>query len=591
MERDSLDRLSRIKQLALVAVVGVAALTGVVSCAWASEPAHNSEPAIASELQARPIDLLTSHDHWQMEGAKYQSGKLVISATNSSIVHQDGSPGIVNPPVNLFGTRLNVKGDFAINTTLTGVNATAEVSLYGKPPLIEDEERAEEGTLDIKLYNNTFTAYVSDQQHGKNAEKLIKTIKPAGTHTIRVADIGGNLNFTIDNKSTGYMSDQGIFKSGNLWFGMDALSSGSKFDVTRLVAKGQGNGQVSVVDTRSLTIPHNSAEGFVALAQKVRPGFIVGAAVAPGPLVSDSTYRKILGENYNGISIENASKFQFIHPLPGNSPSDYNFSDMDGIVAMARKNGLKIHGHAIVFGEALPAWVQDIAKTNPSALKQVLINHITTVASHYKGEVDSWDLNELLADYDAPAGTLGMRENVWYKAMGPQYAVIAAKALRAADPNAKICINDFGMESDDDRFNQMIDLIKYLRDNGAQVDCVGFQAHIDDGDTNAADTHIDVAKLRSRIRTLAALGVKARISELDVSNTPSEYSVFGDVFEACLEEPNCSGVTTWGFTDEFSSAGNTTANGIFEPGTGLPWNVYMQPTPAVADIEKALISH
>jgi endo-1,4-beta-xylanase len=536
------------------------------------------------------VDLLGSQSQWNMEGAKKVGSKLEIGYTGSSIVHQDGSPGALNPPVNLFGSYLQVTGGFSITTNFSSnPNNTIAFSFYGTPPLIEDEFRAEIGTLDVQIHDNSLTVTVSDQQYGSNAELLHVSIKPGNNHSFTVSDKDGELSFSVDNKTISKtMSDQNIFSTKTVWFGMDELTAGSSYLLNQLQAVGQKGGKVRLVDTGSIKLP-SSSNGLAALAQRIRPGFIVGAAVAAGPLVSDPAYQQLIGDNFNYWTIENDSKMQFIHPLPGNSASSYNFGDTDGIINVAEQSGKKIDGHAILFGEALPAWVQKLSATDPEALKQVMIDHIAAVATHEKGKVASWDLNELLADSNTPTGQFGMRLTPWYKAMGPSYVVSAIKTLRKVDPYVKIRVNEFGMESNPDRGNQLMTLLTYLRDNGAPVDVVGFQAHIDSGDTNATDSHIDIASLEQSFNSFASIGVETRVTELDVSNTPQEYPVYADIFTACLQSPNCKGVTVWDPTDKYSSGAAIASNGQIEYSTGAAWDVNEQPTEAINYIRDVLM--
>ena len=542
-----------------------------------------------TNLVTNSVNLIGAGTNWQLAGVTQQSipSQLIVANMNMSIVNQDGTPGQINPPANLYGTRLKVNGDFQVTVSLSNVNADSQVSLYGTPPLIEDEFRAEIGTLDMEINGNVFKATVRNQNSNRNVENLETTITTSANHTIIVTDSHGKLNFSIDNQTLGsQISDMNIFKTGNVWFGFDALTAGSAFDINQLSAQSFNGGTVNVTDSQAQQITELPT-GFAALAQIIRPGFLIGAAVAPGPMVSDSTYDNILG-NFNAVTTENVGKFQFIHPLAGNDLSDYNFADMDAVVNMALKADMKVQGHALVFGEANPAWVQSIALNDPSQLQQVMVDHITTVMKHYIGRVNSWDvIDEPLADYDTDPGIYGLRKNIWYNAIGPDYIAVALNAAHAANPSAQLWINDFGMESDNSRFAQMVDLIKQLQSEGVPLTGIGFEAHIDNGDTNAPDTHIDINQLRSRFQTLNSMGLLARVSELDVSNK-SEYPVFGDVMTACLDESNCVGVTTWGLTNKYSSGGSMDSNGIFYSGIGLPWSDKEQPLPPVSYINQAL---
>jgi endo-1,4-beta-xylanase len=572
------------------AILATSSLILVVSSGakW-QVPTANSPPIL--NLPSAAVNLIAGQ-HWQLNGVSLgqdaRTGQPALNVVNTdrAIVRQDGSPGQLDPAVNLYGTRLQTIGDFSVAATLTGVTGNAAISLYGTPPLIEDEFRAELGTLDMVIKGSTFVVGLSNQRSGNLVEKASSAIGSAADHTVKVSDIGGKLKFTVDGQAVATLPDRGIFSSRQVWLGLDARTTGSAFEVSALTAQGEAGGSVAAVDTRSQTIAPLPG-GLDALATARRPSFLIGTAVALGPLVADPGYASLLG-NYNLLATENVAKFQTIHPRVGNDPAAYNFADMDAVVAIAHRAGAQVHGHALVFAEANPAWVQDIAKNHPEQLQKVMTDHITTVVGHYKGQVKSWDvINEPLADYDTAAGVNGLRQHIWYQAIGPSYIATALRAAHAADPAAELWINDFGLESDDDRMGQMVALAQGLVQQGVPLTGIGFQAHIDNGDTIANDTHINTKQLPAHFAALQALGLKARVSELDVSNA-REQPVFADVYGACLSAPNCTGVTTWGFTDKYSSAGSLGRRGIFSPGTGLPWDKNLKPLGAVSAIKNVL---
>ena len=67
------------------------------------------------------------------------------------------------------------------------------------------------------------------------------------------------------------------------------------------------------------------------------------------------------------------------------------------------------------------------------------------------------------------------------------------------------------------------------------------------------------------MQALEQIGLKARVSELDVSD-PTQYAAYGDILSACVGQANCTGVTTWGISDAYSSGGGIADNGSYETG-------------------------
>ena len=119
----------------------------------------------------------------------------------------------------------------------------------------------------------------------------------------------------------------------------------------------------------------------------------------------------------------------------------------------------------------------------------------------------------------------------------------------------------------------MINLLQALKSAGVPIDGVGFEAHVYEvGD------QINGAVLSEHMQQLARMGLKARISEIDVhGESPQVQSQqYGAVWSACLSNNNCSAFSTWGITDLY---GSTTTDHTYpaEYGDDLLWNDHYVP--------------
>jgi endo-1,4-beta-xylanase len=168
--------------------------------------------------------------------------------------------------------------------------------------------------------------------------------------------------------------------------------------------------------------------------------------------------------------------------------------------------------------------------------------------------------------------------------MGKDYVAIALNAAHAADPSAKLYINDYGLEADGERWTALLQLIGQLQAQGVPLDGIGFEAHVyDNGD------HIDPTVLEQHIEQLAKLGLVSRISEIDVHGEDSKYQAgeYTGVLKACLHESSCAAFSTWGITDKY---GSTTDTGVYplSYGNDLLWDTDLKPKPAYTSLIQLL---
>ncbi len=305
-------------------------------------------------------------------------------------------------------------------------------------------------------------------------------------------------------------------------------------------------------------------------------GIKIGAAVAVGPLRLDPKYREVLKREYSVIVAENAFKWEWVHPVP----SAYDFDGADAIVDFAKRNGMAIRGHTLVWHRQVPAWVYGLSREDAIA---ALRDHIATLVTRYRGRVAAWDVvNEAIGD----DGTL-RQESLWYRLIGPSYIAMAFRFAREADPQAKLYYNDYGAEGAGAKSDAVYELVRSLQEQGVPIDGVGWQMHVAN-DFRAGPDNSENAQ------RLAALGLELSITELDVRTpTPtddaaleSQAKAYESVTSLCLSLSNCKALLTWGFTDAYSWVPEY-FNGR---GAALPFDAGYRPKPAYRAIHDALAS-
>ncbi len=302
---------------------------------------------------------------------------------------------------------------------------------------------------------------------------------------------------------------------------------------------------MTAADTTGL-VGVSNPDGLQTLADAIRPGFKVGAAVALGPIASNATYRSELLQNFNSVTLENAMKPQFLSPKQG----VYTFQEADALIAFAHKNGMTVHGHTLAFSEAEPSWMRNLPTATAAdrqATTTALLDYVTAVTTHFKGQLDSLDvINEPL---DTDDGT-SLQQNIWYKAMGPDYMVQISQLVHSIDPDVKQYVNENGAEMSGDRQNALFKLVQTINAQGGFIYGVGLQAHVYDMSTDA----INANALNKTINRFGAAGLKVRISENDAdddSGIKAQTQQYTTIFMTCLQNTNCVSYTTWGVDDAY----------------------------------------
>lgn len=249
-------------------------------------------------------------------------------------------------------------------------------------------------------------------------------------------------------------------------------------------------------------------------------------------------------------------KMSYLHP----QENTYDFANADQMVDWAESNGIGIHGHTFIWHSdyQVPNWM----KNYNGDFQAMLNSHVSTIAEHFAGRVDSWDVvNEAIDENQSSC----YRNSLFYQRVGSDYLSEAFFAADAADPDADLYYNDYDTEGGNgNKLNCLLQLVDGLLADGAPIDGVGFQMHV----------QIDwpsTSQMRTAFQAIVDRGLKVKITELDVpvnnpyastpfpqhtSYTPevaamqkARYKSIVETYMDVVPPQQRGGITVWGLWD------------------------------------------
>ena len=282
--------------------------------------------------------------------------------------------------------------------------------------------------------------------------------------------------------------------------------------------------------------------------------FLIGTVYTTDVIAGED--KEIVLANFNVLTPENIMKPENVQRVEGT----FTYTDCDRMVVWMEKNSLTLHGHCLAWHQQSPDWMAADGDRE-KAISQ-LKEHITNVASHFDGDVYSWDvLNEAIKDGAVlPADgdwTECLRDTMWLRAIGPEYVELAFEFAREAAPDAVLYYNDYNL-NDSNKAAVCAAMVSDLRSKGVPIDGIGMQGHY--------TTATSISSVAESLELFSGIdGIRISVSELDVgvagvtsgkltAAQETEQAVFyANLFLVYKEYADIiERVTFWGYKDSTS---------------------------------------
>ncbi|MFD0693671.1 endo-1,4-beta-xylanase [Paenibacillus sp. GCM10027628] len=515
----------------------------------------------------------------QTVGAFKQSGTATLSTA--------APPGAANDYFLKIQTTGGQQWDGAhIDTGASGLNLVAGTTytfsydLYTPDQNVAGIVLQTNGTYDwikntgaLSAANPNWTSYTANYTYTAVSGSQIQFVK--------VGDSG-----TTDAKNITYYIDNFVVKdatSGNVVYTANFNDQATDGFVSN------GSATLSTVNSTSAatTPPLNPNVLTLPSIKNTYPNYLMGSII--GPYYMQNPIMSVLKAQFGVVTPENATKPA---SLIGTSASTHNVADLsfneaDTELQSAVDNGLKIHGHTLVWqGQSIPWLNNDVTSSTDSTPSNPgltaagayanMNDYINAVLKHFDGKFNastqniiSWDVvNEAMAGSvrDSSLSPTDwhsyLKATPWLKATDANYVEQAFIDARAAEPNYNVLLyyNDYSMD-DQNKAAAVRDMVKDINSRWAVnhpgkqlIQGVGMQEH-DGLGTNPNNE-------RKSIQMFKDIGVKVSISELDISAgtggtltadqktaQAAQYARLMQVYTDPTFKDTVQRITFWGLTD------------------------------------------
>ena len=229
----------------------------------------------------------------------------------------------------------------------------------------------------------------------------------------------------------------------------------------------------------------------------------------------------------------------------------------------AQANGVKVHGHVLVWHQQIPTafFYEDYATHKPLASREIVLARmesyikqvLTWTNENYPGVIVSWDVvNEAVED-----GVSKLRDSLWVQTVGEDFVNRAFEyARKYAAEGTLLFYNDYNTDNTPKQIG-ILKLVDSLIEDGT-IDGYGFQSHYS---TSTNFDKVKIAWTNFATRTLKdGSPLLLRVSELDVgipddsdASLAQQAFFYNRLFELYVEHADrIIAVHTWGTVDDLS---------------------------------------
>jgi endo-1,4-beta-xylanase len=268
-----------------------------------------------------------------------------------------------------------------------------------------------------------------------------------------------------------------------------------------------------------MLLPLASTRGQIAEGQAKFLGNVISNGYNPPPTFS--TY-------WNQVTPENSGKWGSVE----GTRDAMNWGSLDKIYEYAKQRGYPFRMHNLVWGQQQPSWIASLSRDEQLAEVE---DWITAFGERFP-ETDFIDVvNEPLHAPPSYMNALGGSGST-----GWDWVIRVFELARAACPDAKLHLNDYGILNDAGATTRYLAIVNLLKDRGL-IDGICEQGHF--FETTPIQT------IASNLNRFAAVGLPVYITEYDlnIADDTQQLNRYKQLFPVFWEHSAVQGVTLWGY--------------------------------------------
>jgi endo-1,4-beta-xylanase len=203
-----------------------------------------------------------------------------------------------------------------------------------------------------------------------------------------------------------------------------------------------------------------------------------------------------------------------------------DYEGADAAVAWCRERHIQVRGHALVWGEAVPRWVEEL---DVPQVRSAVQDHIRQVVQHFRNTVDLWDAVERPAPAPRVATVL----------IEPSDAL---RWAREASPRGQLLVGGGDAAP-------LAEAARQLSASGVRLDGIGLAAGQYDG-----AWPIDL--VRKNLDAAASAGLPVHVTGVAVVGGPEDEAEQAEAvrhfYTAAFAYPKVESITWWDLSDRFA---------------------------------------